>query len=42
LYIKIKLNVFVVDMATGDKRYTPNFNIDQIDQKLYSILTSKN
>jgi hypothetical protein len=29
-------------MATGDKRYTPNFNIDQIDQKLHSILISKN
>jgi hypothetical protein len=28
-------------MTSGDKRYTPNFNLDQIDQKLYSILTRK-
>jgi hypothetical protein len=31
----------LVDSATGEKRYTPNFNIDQIDQKLSIILTSK-
>lgn len=30
----------LVDNVTGDKRYTPNFNIDQIDQRLSSILTS--
>ncbi|CAF1485866.1 unnamed protein product [Adineta steineri] len=28
------------DSATGDKRYTPSFNIDQIDQKICTILTN--
>jgi hypothetical protein len=30
----------LVDSATGEKRYTPNFNLDQIDQKVGTILTS--
>ncbi|CAF0908326.1 unnamed protein product [Adineta ricciae] len=29
-----------VDSTTGDKRYTPNFNIDQIDQKICTVLTN--
>ncbi|CAF1069390.1 unnamed protein product [Rotaria sordida] len=28
------------DTAVGEKRYIPNFNLDQIDQKIYSILTT--
>lgn len=32
---------FIVDSVTGDKRYIPNFNVEQIDQRLSSILTSK-
>lgn len=35
-----KKNLILVDTATGDKRYTPNFNLEQIDQKLGTILTS--
>ncbi|UJR10142.1 hypothetical protein I4U23_014360 [Adineta vaga] len=29
-----------IDSTTGDKRYTPSFNIDQIDQKICTILTN--
>ncbi|CAF0730750.1 unnamed protein product [Rotaria sordida] len=29
-----------VDSQTGEKRYTPSFNLDQIDQKLGTILTN--
>ncbi|CAF0906799.1 unnamed protein product [Adineta steineri] len=29
-----------VDSTTGEKRYIPNFNIDQLDQKLNTILTN--
>ncbi|CAF0971073.1 unnamed protein product [Rotaria sp. Silwood1] len=28
------------DIAAGEKRYIPNFNLDQIDQKIYTILTT--
>ncbi|CAF2541380.1 unnamed protein product [Rotaria sp. Silwood2] len=28
------------DTAAGEKRYIPNFNLDQIDQKIYSVLTT--
>ncbi len=35
-----KKKLILVDSATGDKRYTPNFNLEQIDQKLGTILTS--
>jgi hypothetical protein len=33
--------LILVDSATGEKRYTPNFNLDQIDQKLGTVLTSE-
>ena len=38
-YPKIEF-LLVVDLATNEKRYTAFFNMDQIDQKLYSILSS--
>ncbi len=37
--ISIK-TLILVDSTTGEKRYTPNFNLEQIDQKLSTILTS--
>lgn len=30
----------LVDQTTGEKRYTPSFNLDLIDQKLSTIITS--
>jgi hypothetical protein len=30
----------LVDHVSGEKRYAAHFNIDQIDQRLNSILTS--
>jgi hypothetical protein len=45
IIISTKLNFLfkksnLVDSVTGEKRYTPNFNIEQIDPKLGTILTS--
>ena len=31
----------LVDGATGEKRYTPSFNLDQIEQKLSTVLASE-
>jgi hypothetical protein len=51
-YLKLKVNESllmktacsclstVVDSTSGEKRYTPNFHLDQVDQKLSTILTS--
>ena len=31
---------FAVDATTSEKRYTPNFSLDQLDQRLCIVLTS--
>ncbi|CAF0857821.1 unnamed protein product [Rotaria sordida] len=40
LYFILKKKPIPVDSQTGEKRYTPSFNLDQIDQKLGTILTN--
>ena len=35
------LSLFLADSATGEKRYTPNFDLEHVDQKLNTIFTRR-
>lgn len=39
-FITLDMNISSADGTTGEKRYIPNFNLEQVDQKLNVILTS--